>query len=202
VEVNIMTNPFVHLLPVYPMIAKQILDDYKITDGKCLDIGTGYGYLGLELAKITNLEMYFVDINPEVLDKAEKNVAECRLDNIVHFLEADVCSLPFEDNFADLIISRGSLWFWKDQIKGMQEINRVLKKGGVAFVGGGLGRYTPDSMRKRLQGMGRMAQIKKGEKGFMNGKKLQEFVDKTGITNCQLIADVKGQPATWIEIRK
>ena len=41
---------------LYPMIAKQILDDYKIADGKCLDIGNGY--LGLELSKITNLGMF------------------------------------------------------------------------------------------------------------------------------------------------
>lgn len=60
-----MANPFMYLLPVHPMIAKQILDEYKIADGKCLDIGNGY--LGLELSKITNLGMFFVDINPDAL---------------------------------------------------------------------------------------------------------------------------------------
>lgn len=189
-------------MPVYPLIAQQILDDYQITSGKCIDIGTGHGYLGIELAKITSLEMYFVDLDPEALNKARKNVALNELGNVVHFVSADVTALPFEDNFAELVISRGSLWFWKDQVKGLQEINRILKPGGVAFVGGGLGRYTPPTMRKRLQGMGRKKLEKKGYKGFLRGAELEELVRKTGILNYRLFSDVEGEPGHWIEIKK
>ena len=98
------------------------------------------------------------------IELAQKNAAENEneLNNPVHFVGADVTALPFEDHFADLIISRGSLWFWKDQVKGLQEINRVLKVGGVAF-GGGLGRYTPPTIRKRLQGKKRKMMEEKGE---------------------------------------
>ena len=197
-----MPNSFVHLLPVYPLIAQQILDDYQITSGKCLDIGTGYGYLGIELAKITDLEMYFIDSDPKALTQAKKNTVECELNNLIHFVEADSCALPFEDNFADLIISRGSLWFWKDQIKGLQEINRTLKPGGTAFVGGGLGRYTPPTMRKRLQGKKRKMLQERGEKGFLKGAELEELLIKTGINNYRLISDVDGEPGHWIEIQK
>ncbi len=184
------------------MIARQILDDYQITNGKCLDIGTGHGYLGIELAKITELEMYFVDLDPEALDKSRNNAAANKLKNPVHFVGADVTALPFEDDFADLIISRGSLWFWKDQVKGLQEINRVLKAGGVAFVGGGLGRYTPDDMRKGLQGRKRRILQAQGEKGFIKGAELEAVLQKTGIANYRLLADVEGEPAHWVEIKK
>ena len=197
-----MSSSFMHLMPVYPLIAQQILDDYQITAGICLDIGTGPGFLGIELAKITELEMYFVDLDPEALELAQKNAAENELNNPVHFVGADVTALPFEDHFADLIISRGSLWFWKDQVKGLQEINRVLKVGGVAFVGGGLGRYTPPTMRKRLQGKKRKMMEEKGEKGFLKGAELEEVLLKTGINNYRLKADVDGEPSTWVEIKK
>lgn len=191
-----------NLMPVYSLIAQQILDDYQITSGKCIDIGTGAGYLGIELAKITVLEMYFLDFDPEALHKARENVAENELSNVVHFVDADVTALPFAGNFAELVISRGSLWFWKDQVKGLQEINRILKPGGVAFVGGGLGRYTPPTMRKRLQGKGRERLEKKGHKGFLRGAELEELVRKTGIVNYRLISDVESEPVHWIEIKK
>ncbi len=189
-------------MPVYPLIAQQILDDYQITTGKCIDLGTGRGYLGIELAKITALEMYFLDFDPGVLDQARENVAKNELSNVVHFIDADAAALPFADNFAELVISRGSLWFWKDQVKGLQEINRILKPGGTAFVGGGLGRYTPHTMRKRLQGRGRKEFEKKGHKGFLRGAKLEELVKKTGIMNYRLVSDLEGEPAHWIEIKK
>ncbi|HHU76795.1 MAG TPA: class I SAM-dependent methyltransferase [Firmicutes bacterium] len=191
-----------HLLPVYPLIAQQIVDDYQITAGKCVDIGTGPGYLGIELAKITLLEMYFLDSDAETLQKARENVRVNGLGNVVHFTHADVASLPFDDNFAELVISRGSLWFWSDQIKGLQEIYRILKPGGTAFVGGGLGRYTPPTMRRRLQGRGRKRLEKEGEGSFLKGAALEKLVRKTGIMCYRLIADEEGEPEHWIEIKK
>ncbi|WP_037372503.1 class I SAM-dependent methyltransferase [Anaerovorax odorimutans] len=191
-----------NLKPIYSYIAQQIVDDYKITKGKCLDIGTGHGAMGIELAKITDFEMYFIDINPDSIEEVKQNVKNTNLNNKSHYLKADVCNLPLMDNFADFIVSRGSLWFWHDQIKGLQEINRVLKKGGVAFVGGGLGRYTPQDLREKLQGKGRKKLIERGETGFLSGDELQALLDKTGIDNCRLISDVENKPATWIEIRK
>jgi len=188
------------LYPVYPLIAQQILDDYGIREGVCLDIGSGPGYLGIELAKITRLEMRFVDTEPEVLEKAKENAAG--LDNILEFTQADVCNLPFEDRFADLIISRGSLWFWEDQVKGLQEIYRVLKDGAVAFVGGGLGRYTPPTMRERLKGKRRKAAQKHGNARFLKGSELQELVDKAGLKGCRILSDVEGEEGSWIEMRK
>lgn len=190
------------LSPIYPLIAQQIVDDYQVVQGICLDIGTGPGHVGIELAKITDLEIYFVDLKREALAKAEQNASQCRLNNVVHFLEADVSLLPFFDQFADLVVSRGSLWFWANQIKGLHEIYRVLKPGAVALVGGGLGRYTPPTMRKRLQGKRRRMMEKHTCANFLKGDQLQELLDKTGLEGCRIVADVEGDEATWIEMRK
>lgn len=196
-----MEESFQHLKPIYPFIARQVKDDYNITQGICLDIGTGPGHMGIALAKMTDFEMYFVDISSEAIEKAKNNVLKAKLKNKLNFIEADVCNLPFEDEFADFIISRGSIWFWHDQIRGLQEIHRVLKKGGIAFAGGGLGRNIPLYLYG-LQGKGRKRLTEKGEKGFLSGDKLQELINKTGIANCKLISDAQNSPGTWIEIRK
>lgn len=205
-EETSMSNPFLRLLPVYPLIAQQIVDDYQVTRGKCLDIGTGYGYLGIELAKITDLEMYFIDLDPEILEMTRKNATEGELPNKTHFVGADVCAIPFDDDFAELIVSRGSLWFWKDQVMALKEIYRVLKPGGVAFIGGGLGRYTPASMRKRLKGKRRQAVQERGEGRFLNGEELRHLLSKTGISEYRIVHDTEDgdseESGTWIEIRK
>ncbi|MFA7149068.1 MAG: class I SAM-dependent methyltransferase, partial [Syntrophomonadaceae bacterium] len=113
------------LLPIYPLLAQQCVDDYRLDSGICLDIGTGNGYVGTEIAKITNMSIYFIDIEAEALDFARRTVAVADIDNEGFFLEADVCKgLPLADNFADFIISRGSIWFWEDKAKGLAEIYR------------------------------------------------------------------------------
>jgi ubiquinone/menaquinone biosynthesis C-methylase UbiE len=196
-----MPNPYAELMPIYPLLAQQLLDDYGIRQGRCLDIGTGHGYLGIELAKITELEMYFLDINSESLKIAEANAREAELQNPAYFLPVNVENMPFADNTADFIISRGSLWFWEDQVKGLQEIHRILKPGAVALVGGGLGRYVPETMRKRLLASINQRLTKRGEKR-PDTRELHSLVEQTGILSYQLIADVPGEICRWIEIRK
>ncbi|WP_198003839.1 hypothetical protein [Methanocaldococcus sp. FS406-22] len=39
--------------PVYPVIAKQIVDRTGIKEGICIDLGTGTGALARAIAKIT-----------------------------------------------------------------------------------------------------------------------------------------------------
>jgi ubiquinone/menaquinone biosynthesis C-methylase UbiE len=122
--------------------------------------------------RMTHLEMYFVDIEAGKL-LAAKEASGC-VDNILHFTEADLTALPFADDFADLIISRGFLWFWKDRGKGLREIYRVLKQRGIAPAGGGMGRYTPKFMRMRLKGKPRRALQLKGEPWVLEGEGARE----------------------------
>ena len=52
-------------------------------------------------------------------------------------------SLPFPDNTVDLVVSRGSIFFWNDPVKGLREVQRVLRTGGKAYIGGGAGSGYP-----------------------------------------------------------
>lgn len=125
--------------PVYPVIAEQIRTQTGITQGICLDIGTGGGYLGIALAAITDLEFYLMDKSPEMQEIAWMNVAVSGLQNRVHTLCGDVHDIPRENGSIDLVISRGSLFFWEDKARAFAEIYRVLAPGGAAYIGGGMG---------------------------------------------------------------
>lgn len=191
------------LLPIYPMLAQQFVDDYHLEDGICLDIGTGNGFVGTELAKITNMSIYYVDKDVQALEFARRTAAEAKIDNQVFFIEADVCAgLPFADQFADFIVSRGSLWFWEDKIKGVAEVYRVLKVGGTALIGGGLGRYIPLSMRKRLM-QDRIDMLAKQGIKRPSRKEMEQIAINAGIPSFRIVQDSIGQDTGgWIEIHK
>ncbi len=49
-------------------------------------------------------------------------------------------------------MSRGSIFFWRDQATALREIMRVLKPGGWAYLGGGSGRFlSPEDAEKMRQ---------------------------------------------------
>ena len=124
---------------VYPAIARHVVKKYGITAGRCLDAGSGPGSLAIALARITDMQIVSLDIEPGMTGIAEKNIAEAKLAHRITTITADVHSIPFEDDYFDLIVSRGSVFFWEDQSGALREIYRVLKPGGVLYCGGGMG---------------------------------------------------------------
>ncbi|NLN07619.1 MAG: methyltransferase domain-containing protein [Firmicutes bacterium] len=125
--------------PIYPVIAAQIKEKTKITSGICLDVGAGTGYLGIALAQITDLTVYLLDYSREMLAIAARNIVAAGLGGRVSTLWGNVCDLPFKDNSVDLVISRGSLYHWRNKKRAFQEIYRVLAPQGMTYIGGGFG---------------------------------------------------------------
>lgn len=125
--------------PAYPAIAERIKEVCGITEGICIDAGAGSGMLGISLAKITDLEVVLMDLLPENRKYAEENIRQEKLENRCRFVQGDITDMPFEDESADLVISRGSIFFWDDLKSAFTEILRVLKPGGKTFIGGGFG---------------------------------------------------------------
>lgn len=185
---------------MYPLLARQIVDDFGIRQGRCLDVGTGSGAVIIELAKVTDLEMVGLDAKAEILAMAEENVRYHGLSpDRFRFLEADVTAMPVPDGSVDLLLSRGSIPFWDDHVAAFKEIYRVMAPGGAGMVGCGFSRYQPieevRAMRPKWSG--------EGEKDERNNWKkdgyLPRVLAEAGIGNAEVSCDGYG---VWVRIRK
>jgi ubiquinone/menaquinone biosynthesis C-methylase UbiE len=114
-------------------VAKEVCS--KISSGRILDLGTGPGYLPIEIAKnAPSLEVFGIDLSSGMIDIANKNASDLGLSNRVKFQVANVSNLPFDDGFFDLIISTLSFHHWLDPLACFKEIHRVLKKNGEVHI--------------------------------------------------------------------
>jgi len=128
-----------HFRKIYPVIAAQIVERTGVASGRCIDLGGGPGMLGVCLAKISSLKVTVLDLMPECVELARENSREECVEDRVDAIQGVAEKLPFDDGSADLVVSRGSIFFWQDQAQGLAEVYRVLRPGGWAWIGGGFG---------------------------------------------------------------
>ena len=91
-----------------------------------LDAGCGDGFYLHLLSKFTNAHLIGLDDNPKALDLAKNYVKSKRL----KLVEGSVMKMPFNNNKFDKIICSEVLEHLPDDVGGLREFKRVLKKGG------------------------------------------------------------------------
>ena len=187
--------------PIYPVLARLFIERFDFASGVCIDIGSGTGALAIEIARISDLTVYALDHADEIQDIAERKVLEAGMSDRVRITRADVHEIPFHDNFADLIVSRGTLFFWKKLSHAFNEIYRVLKVGGKACIGSGFGskelkEKITQKMLKRNPNF-----IKDGEKRLNPEveKRINDALDTSTIPEYKIIRDDTG---FWIVFTK
>jgi len=187
-----------NFMPAIVSTVKQIIEDYGVLEGICVDVGCGTAVFAIELCKHSKLKIFALEKERVIYEVARMNIEESGLaDRIIPIL-GDAHKMPFKNEFADFIISRGSYHCWKDKVQVFEEIYRVLKKGGIALVGGGFGRYVTDEEYKRMKSL-RDRSLGDDAKAYSSPDKLQEVVEKAGISNFHISYDRAG---LWVEIKK
>jgi len=107
----------------------------RISFGRILDVGTGPGYLPLEIAKRSHdLEVIGIDISPDMVKIARRNAEILGLSRRVKFQIGSAASLPFGDRYFDFVVSTLSLHHWFRPVECIGEIHRVLKENGEAWI--------------------------------------------------------------------
>lgn len=105
----------------------------KIKDGdkiKILDAACGTGDLALMFASKYAAEVYALDLNEKMLEIAKNKALKADLKGKINFVSGDLQSLPFENDFFDVVSVGFGLRNVEDLNKALSEIRRVLKPGG------------------------------------------------------------------------
>lgn len=97
----------------------------------CLDAGTGSGRYAAAMASHGAAKVVGVDISSAGLDVARTRNADTPS---IEFREASVLNLPFDDCSFDFVCCAGVLHHTPSIQRGLDEIERVLKPGGKAFI--------------------------------------------------------------------
>jgi ubiquinone/menaquinone biosynthesis C-methylase UbiE len=116
----------------YDSIAAQVLERAPV--GRVLDIGTGPGRLPIAIAtKNKYVHVTGLDLSPDMVKIASRMAGKKGLVN-VDFKAGNAGDLPFGDREFDLVISTLSFHHWREPGTALDEIYRVLREGGEAWI--------------------------------------------------------------------
>jgi ubiquinone/menaquinone biosynthesis C-methylase UbiE len=112
----------------YAREAKRHLTD----NAAVLEVAPGPGYFSIELAKTGNYHITGMDISADFVEICKTNA---KRENVaVDFMQGTVSNMPFADNTFDFIFCSAAFKNFKEPVRALGEMNRVLKNNGIALI--------------------------------------------------------------------
>ncbi len=136
--------------PIRPYLARQVQELYGRRDGHVLEIGPFSGLL-FDLARNAVGRTFTIAAFPgAAVGLCRQEARRLGLEERVRIVESDSSLSGVADGSVDLAIFRGALFFPSLFRPDFQAIDRTLRAGGVAFVGGGFGKHTPAEVIRQI----------------------------------------------------
>jgi SAM-dependent methyltransferase len=119
-------------------VTRHFLEIHIAQGSRVLDLGGGPGRYTIWLAE-RDCRVVLADVSPVMLDLAREKISTAGVEaNVEAILEMDACDLgAFEDEAFDAVLALGPFYHLVeegDRERAAQEVVRVLKPGGAAFV--------------------------------------------------------------------
>ncbi len=114
---------------------KKVVNLVSATNPKnVLDVATGTGDLAIMLSKTPAENIVGIDISAGMLDIGKKKIADKNLSQIIEMRQEDSEALTFADNSFDAVTVAFGIRNFETLEKGLAEILRVLKPGGIFVI--------------------------------------------------------------------
>jgi ubiquinone/menaquinone biosynthesis C-methylase UbiE len=120
-----------HRLKEMKMYAAEVASHIK-NGATVLEVAPGPGYLSIELAKLGKYKIVGLDISKDFVEIARKNAKTAGVD--VDFRQGNVADIVSPDSAFDFIICTAAFKNFKEPLRALTEMHRVLKPGGTALI--------------------------------------------------------------------
>ena len=184
--------------PVYPYLAQQIHELYGRQDGNVLEIGPFCGLILTLQRKKIGRSFSIATFPPGMGNFFDQEAKKRKLQDKIKIIETDSSLTGIEENKIDLAIFRGAFFFPSLFKVSLSAIYRILTPNGIAFVGGGFGKYTPDAVIKDIAKRSRDLNLRIG-KIEVNEDQLSQMI-KEG--NLKGKAEILSEGGLWVLMRK
>jgi len=184
--------------PVYPHLTRQIHEFYGRQDGEILEIGPFSGMIFTLQRKKIGLSFLIATFPPGMGDFFHQEAKKRKLGDKLKIIETDPFLTGIKENNIDLAIFRGAFFFPFLFKVSLSAIYRVLRPKGVAFVGGGFGKYTPDAVIKDIGKRSRDLNLRIG-KTEVNEVQLRQMIKES---NLEGKAEIISEGGLWVLMRK
>ena len=112
-------------------VIKRVIDHQPET---VLDVATGTGDLVIALAASRAKELIGLDISKGMLKTGEQKIRDKQLQDRIKMQQGDAEAIPYEDDHFDAITVAFGVRNFENLEKGLQEMRRVLKPGGLVVI--------------------------------------------------------------------
>jgi len=144
----------------YSQVADEVVSN--IRQGTILDLGTGPGYLPIEIVKrAPDVGITGVDLSRKLIRMARSNAQKAGLSSRLSFEVGNSARLRFVDETFDMVISTGMLHSLKNPVNVLAEIYRVLKNGADAWI------YDPANVTQYIDRKKWKASLNRRERFFL-----------------------------------
>jgi len=106
----------------------------KYKNPEILDVATGTADLAIAASKLAPKRITGIDISENMLAIGRKKILRKGLSELIHLYEGDSEKINFSDNTFDIVMVAFGVRNFSDTVKGLNEMHRVLKPGGMIMV--------------------------------------------------------------------
>lgn len=110
----------------------QILKPYQ--PKKILDLATGTADIAIQLTRLNPQHIIAADYADNMLSIAQKKINDKKLNHLITVQKEDGENLSFENNTFDAITISFGIRNFENYKKGLAEMHRVLKPGGILLI--------------------------------------------------------------------
>jgi hypothetical protein len=164
--------------PVYPYLAHHIHEAFGRKEGHILEMGPFCGVIFTLINEGIGNSFSIAAFPSGMGDFFHLEAREKEIDEKLVIIETNPSLTGVGENSFDLAIFRGAFFFPSLFKVNISRIYRILRPEGIALIGGGFGKFTPDPVIKDIGKRSRDLNLQIG-KVEVDEVQLRQDIDKT-----------------------